>query len=52
MLECHSGNVVGMTFEGQDWIRIRGFDVIKSNDMAACCCKESLVGGNCQAIDL
>jgi len=51
-MEGYARNVVGVTFEGQERIRIRGFDIVELDRMVAGSCKKTLVWRNAQAVNL
>lgn len=51
-VERNPSDVVGMTLEGQNWVRIRRFDIIELDAMMTSSCEESLVWRDAEAVDL
>lgn len=51
-VEGDAGDVVGVAFEGDNWVWVRRFDVVEFDVVAASCGEVFLVGGDAQAVDL
>lgn len=51
-MECNAGDVVGMAFECQDGIWVRGLDIVQLDAVVACGGKKALVRGDTEAVDL
>lgn len=51
-VEGNTGNIVGVTLEGHDGIRIRGLNVKEFDIVMARSSKKALVGSNAQAVHL
>lgn len=51
-MECDTGDVGGVTVEGEDRIGIRGLDVVKLDRMVTGGGEVSLVGRDAKAVDL
>ena len=51
-MEGDAGDVVSVALEGQDWIGVRGFDVVELDVGVGGGGEETLVGGDAEAVDL
>lgn len=51
-MECHAGDVGGVSFEGEDGVRICRLDLVELDGVVARCGEEALVGRDAQAVDL
>ena len=51
-MKCDSRNVSSVTFECEERIRVRGFDVVEFHGMVTRSCEKALVGRDTEPIDL
>lgn len=51
-MESNPRNVIVVTLEGHDRVRVRGLDVVQSDDMATGSSEEFFVGGDAEAVYL
>jgi hypothetical protein len=51
-MKCDSRNVPSVTFECEERIRVRGFDVVEFHGMVTRSCEKALVGRNTEPVDL
>jgi hypothetical protein len=51
-VKCDSRNVSSVTFECEERIRVRGFDVVEFHGMVTRSCEKALVGGDTEPVDL
>lgn len=51
-VECDAGDVGGVTFESEDGVGVRGFEVVELDVLVSCGCEKALVGRDAEAVDL
>lgn len=51
-MECDTGDVAGVTFEGHHWVGVGGLDIIEFDIVVSAGGEKTLVGSDAQAIDL
>jgi hypothetical protein len=43
-VESDACDIAGMTFECEEGVRVRGFDIVELDGVVACCGEETFVG--------
>lgn len=51
-MKSDAGDVVGVAFEGEDWIRICGFNIVELHVGVGGGSEETLIGRDAEAVDL